>query len=108
MRDLVRDLECLRDDLARTQREITILEQVGRELRAIVDRDGDARTDMLIRNLDEIAQRTALAVARQTLIARMMGECGRECSSARFGRAHPTRRPARAFARPIAGRVKSA
>ena len=109
MRDLARALEGLRDDLARTQREITVLERIGRELRAIVGRGGDARTDALIRrHLDEIAQRTASALTRQTSVARMMEECGRERDSARFGRAPGSPAgPTRFFARPIAGRAKS-
>jgi hypothetical protein len=111
MRDLTRALEGLREDLARTQREITVLEQVGRELRAIVDRDGDTRTDRLIRgHLDEIAERTAMALARQTSIARIMEECGRERGAARFNRGRPVRqsaRPIRSSPRPIADTAKN-
>jgi hypothetical protein len=111
MRDLTRALEGLRDDLARTQREITVLEQVGRELRAIVDRGGDARTDRLIRgHLDEIAERTAMALDKQTSIARMMEECGRERGAARFNCGRPvprSARPIRPSRRAIAGATKS-
>jgi hypothetical protein len=111
MRDLTRALEGLREDLAGTQREITVLEQVGRELRAIVDRRGDARADRLIRgHLDEIAQRTAMALARQRSVARMMEECGRERAAARFNRSRPVRqsaRPVRSSGQPIAGAAKS-
>ncbi len=79
MRDLTRALEGLSDDLAGTQREISVLEQIGRELTALADRVGEAGTDPLIRrHLDEIARRTAAALARQTSIARMMEECGNE------------------------------
>jgi hypothetical protein len=111
MRDLTRALEGLRDDLTRTQREVTVLEQVGRELGAIVDRGGDVRTDMMIRgHLDEIAQRTALALARQTSIARMMQECGNERGAARFSRGgadRPSARPVHLCGRPIAAALKS-
>lgn len=111
MRDLTRALDGLRDDLARTQREITVLEQTGRQLRAIVDRGGAARADLLIRgHLDEIAQRTATALARQTSIARMMEECGRERGAAKFSRSGPLRRlarPVRSSRRPIASVAKS-
>ena len=110
MRDLTRALEGLREDLAQTQREITVLEQVGRELRVVVDRGGDPRTDRLIRgHLDEIAQRTALALARQRSIARMMKECGSERGAARFNRSGPVRQSARLIrssSRPIAGAAK--
>jgi hypothetical protein len=110
MRDLTRALDGLHEDLARIQREITVLEQVGRELRAIVDRGGDARTDNLIRgHLDEIAQRTAMALARQTSIAQMMEECGNERGAARFNRGRPVQvsaRPIRSSRRAIAGAAK--
>lgn len=75
MRDLTRALEELRDDLAWVQREISILEQIAREL---VDLGG-AGTGLLIqRHLDEIARRMTVALARQTSIAGMMEECGSE------------------------------
>ena len=48
MWDLTLALEELRDDLAETQRKISILEQTGRELMAIVDRSGEPEIDPLI------------------------------------------------------------
>ena len=110
MRDLTRALEGLCDDLAMIQREITILEQIGRALAELSNRfDGGA--DLLVRrHLDEIGQRTAAALARQASIARTMEECGRERRGARPARPYPVRRIARRmpwFPRPIAGRTKS-
>jgi hypothetical protein len=111
MRDLTRVLEGLSDELARAQREISVLEQIGRELTAIVDGCGGAGTDALFRrHLDEIALRTAAALAKQTSIARMMQECGRERSGAKSVRMPPVRRMARpkpSFAPPIAGQAES-
>ncbi len=112
MRDLTRALDGFRCDLAGTQREITILELIGRELTAIIARGGDSKADLFIRrHLDEIAERMVVALARQTAIARMMEECGRERSSAgRIAQALPLRRLARrrtSFAQPIAGHAKS-
>ena len=112
MRDLTRALEGLSNDLAGTQREISVLEQIGRELTAIVDRFGGAGADPLIRrHLDEIARRTAAALARQTSIARMMEECGRDRCGAKSVRAIPVRRLERrkpSFPRLIAGHAESA
>ncbi len=92
MRDLTRALEGLRDDLASTQREITILEQVGRELAKLVDKFGDGADPFIQRHLDEIARRTAAALARQASIARMMEECGHERASATSAKPLPARR----------------
>jgi hypothetical protein len=52
---------------------ISILEQTGRALMAIVDLSSEPEIDPLIRrHLDEIAGRTAMALARPTAIAEMM------------------------------------
>ncbi len=73
MWDLALALKDLRDDLAETQRKISILEQTGRELMAIVDRSGEPEIDPLIRrHLDEVAERMAMALARPMAIAGMM------------------------------------
>jgi hypothetical protein len=111
VRDLTRALEGLSDDLAGTQREISVLEQIGRELAALADRVGEAGADPLIRrHLDEIARRTAAALAKQTSIARMMEECGNErrnvnsvdaISLLRLARSKPS------FLRRIAGHAES-
>ena len=72
MWDLALALKELRDDLAETQRKISVLEQVGRELMAIVDRCDLPELDPLFhRHLDEIADRMALALARPASIAWM-------------------------------------
>ena len=72
MWDLALALKELRDDLAETQRKISVLEQVGRELMAIVDRCDEPELDPLIRrHLDEIADRMALALDRPASIAWM-------------------------------------
>jgi sRNA-binding protein len=75
MRDLARALEELRDDLAGIQHEISILEQIAREL---VDLDGAGAGPLIQRHIDEIAKRMTVAQARQMSIARMMEECGSE------------------------------
>ncbi|MGO8916400.1 MAG: hypothetical protein ACLQJR_10870 [Stellaceae bacterium] len=73
MWDVALALEELRDDLAETQRKISVLEQTGREMMAIVDRGGAPEIGPLIRrHLDEIAGRMSTALVRSTLIARMM------------------------------------
>ena len=65
MWDLTLALEELRDDLAETQRKISILELTGRELMAIVDRSGEPEFDPLIRrHLAEIEGRMAMALVR--------------------------------------------
>ena len=72
MFDVALALEELRDDLNGTQRVISVLQQIGRALTAIVDRGGGAGADSLIRrHLDEIALRMAMALTRHTSIARM-------------------------------------
>ncbi len=73
MWDLALALKDLRDDLAETQRKISVLEQIGRELMAIVDRSSEPEIDPLFhRHLDEVAGRMAMALARPTSIAEMM------------------------------------
>ena len=73
MWDLTLALEELRDDLAETQRKISILEQTGRELMAIVDRSGEPEIDPLIRrHLAEIEGRMVMALVRPRSIARFM------------------------------------
>jgi hypothetical protein len=106
MRDLTRALEGLCDDLAVTQREITVLEQIGRELAELVDRFGGGADPFVRRHLDEIARRTAAALGRQASIAQMMEECGRERARATSGRPPRVRRFARPKS-PIADRAKS-
>ncbi len=79
MPNLTLALEDLRVDLAETQRQISILEQITRELTLIVDRCDGAGADPLIRrHLVEIDRRNAAALARHTPIARMLEESGRE------------------------------
>ena len=111
MRDLTRALDGLRDQLARIQREIFILERTGRELAAISERCDDAVVDLLIRrHLDEIAERTTSALDRHRSVAGMIAECGREIRGARLPRVaavHPPRRRKLSSARPIAGWAKS-
>jgi hypothetical protein len=106
MRDLTRALGGLCDDLAVTQREITVLEQIGRELVELVGRLGRGADPFIRRHLDEIARRTAAALARQASIAHMMEECGRERAGATSGGPLPARRVARRKSS-IAGRAKS-
>ena len=73
MWDLTLALEELRDDLAETQRKISILEQTARELMAIIDRSGEPEIDPLIRrHLAEIEGRMAMALVRPRSIARFM------------------------------------
>ena len=77
MWDIALALEELRDDLAETQRKISVLEQTGREMMALVDRCGVPEIDPLIRrHLDEIAGRMSTALVRPTSIARMMESYG--------------------------------
>lgn len=73
MWDLSLALKDLRDELAETQRKISVLEQTGRELMAIVDGSDEPEIDPVIRlHLDEVAGRMALALARPTSVMRMM------------------------------------
>ena len=109
MRDLTRALEGLSDDLARTQREITVLEQIGRELGKL-DGFGVEADSLIRRHLDEITRRTAAALAKQASIAWMMEECARERRSASAARPPPARRFARrknSLLRAIAGRAET-
>lgn len=78
MQDLILALEGLRDDLADTLHEITILEQITRKLISIVERSHEAGPDLVRRHLGEINRRRAAPLARQTSIARMLEECRRE------------------------------
>ena len=67
MWDLTLALKELRDGLAETQRKISVLEQTGRELMAIVDRCDEPEIDPLIRrHIDEIADRVAMLLAPPT------------------------------------------
>jgi hypothetical protein len=73
MWDLALALKGLRDDLVETQRKISVLEQIGRELMATVDRCDEPELDPLFqRHLDEIAGRMSMALARPASIATMM------------------------------------
>ncbi len=77
MWDLALALEELRDELAETRHKISILEQTGREMMAIVDRCGVPEIDPLLRrHLDEIAGRMSAALVRSTSIGRMMENYG--------------------------------
>ena len=110
MRDVGRALQELRDDLARTQREITVLEQIGRELGKLVDGFGAEADSLIRRQLDEIARRTAAALAKQASIARMLEECARERRSSSAARPLTARRfarPKQSLLRPIAGRAET-
>ena len=74
MRDLTRELEQLRELLARLQHEIALLEQTGRQLLGIAG-NGGARADPPIqRHLDTVATLMTAALARQKSVARMMEE----------------------------------
>ncbi len=79
MRDLRRALEDLSEDLARTRAEISILEQTIRQVATTINRVERTRQDPLRRQwLGSIFERVAIARARQSSIARLMEECGRE------------------------------
>ncbi len=79
MPDLTLALEELRDFLPGTQHEISILENMTRELTSIVDFGCGPGADALIRrHLAEIDWRRSGALARQRSIACMLEECGRE------------------------------
>jgi hypothetical protein len=81
MRDLTRASEDLSEDLARTQVEISIMERAVRELATMVDRVEDARKDPFRQQrLNSVFERLAMARARQSSIALLMEECGRERS----------------------------
>jgi hypothetical protein len=72
MWELALALKELRDDLVETQRKISVLEQVGRELMAIIDRCDEPEIDPLLhRHLDEIADRMAMLLARPASVACM-------------------------------------
>ena len=75
MRESPRALDELRDELARAQREIGLLEQIGRQLAAIVDDGcGEDAYWMIQRHLDEIAERTIETTARLRAVVRTMKE----------------------------------
>jgi hypothetical protein len=110
MWDLTRALEGLRDQLAGIQREMLVLERIGRELAAISERCDDVGVELLIRrHLDEIAQRMTSTLDRQRSVAGLIAECGRETRRARSNRVAALRLPRRSFssARPIVGCAKS-
>jgi hypothetical protein len=67
MWDLELALTDLRDDLAETQRTISLLEQTGRALMAIVDGSSEPEIDPLV-----LAGRMIMALARPRAIAGMM------------------------------------
>ena len=105
MRDLTRALDGLRDQLAAIQREIFVLERIGRELAALSERCDDAGLDLLIRrHLDGIAHRMTSMLDRQRSVAGMIAECGRETRRAtRVAAINLPRRRKLSSARPIAG-----
>lgn len=73
MWDLALALTDLRNDLAETQRKISALEQIGRELMATLDRTDEPELDPLFRrHLDEIADRMAMTLSRPAPIAWML------------------------------------
>ena len=79
MRDLTRALNELRDTLAYAQHEISILEQITGELKAIVDRCDDGRIDGLVDcHFGEIDSRMAKALSRHASATRVLDECRRE------------------------------
>jgi hypothetical protein len=79
MRDLTRALEDLSEDLARTQAEINILERTIPAIATMIDRVENAGKDSLRRpRFGSIYERLAMARARQSSIAWLMEECGRE------------------------------
>lgn len=87
MRDLARELEGLRDNLASVHRDVFILERVLRELGSVSDPTIASASDALIRaHLDAIAGRMSAALAKHATISRLMEECGRERREARFVR----------------------
>lgn len=111
MWDLKSALEGLRDQLAGIQREISILERIGRELAPISERCDDAGVNLWIRcHLDEIARRMTSTLDRHRSVSGMIAECGRETRRARSNRVVAVRPPAQrslSSARLIAGRTKS-
>lgn len=73
MWDLAVTLKELREDLAETQRKISVLEQIGRELMATLDRSDEPELDPVFqRHLDEIADRMAVTLGRPASVALMM------------------------------------
>ncbi len=107
MRDLTRALEGLRDQLAEIQREMSVLERIGRELAAISERCDNVGVELLIRrHLGEIAQRMTSTLDRHRSVAGMIAECGGETRRARLtgvAAVHLPRRRRLSSARPIAG-----
>jgi hypothetical protein len=79
MRDLTRALGDLREDLAKTQAEITIMERTIRQLETVIDLvESVQKGPLRRRELNSISERLAVARARQSLLARLMEECGHE------------------------------
>jgi hypothetical protein len=79
MRDITLALIELRDVLAVARNEISILEQTTRELRSIVALcDGAGANPLVPQSLDEIDARMAATLVRQTSIASILEELGRE------------------------------
>lgn len=77
MWDSRRALDELRDALSRTQREIVLLEQVGRQLAASIDHGCTEESDPLIQHhFDEIATHMSRAMESLTSVVGMMEEFG--------------------------------
>jgi hypothetical protein len=77
MWDSHRALDELRDALARTHREIVLLEQIGRQLEAITDGDcGEESEPLIQRHVDDVASRMARAMESLASVVRMMEEFG--------------------------------
>ncbi len=84
MRDGVRHMQMddlaplgeLREKIAETQRELMILDQVGRELSLLVER-GEAGVDRLVRrHIEEVGTRLGVALTRLQSICLLMAERG--------------------------------
>jgi hypothetical protein len=79
MRDMALALIELRDILAVAPNEISILEQTTRQLRSIVALcDGAGANPLVPQSLDEIGTQMAATLVRQTSIASILEELGRE------------------------------
>ena len=79
MRDLTHALDDLREDLARTQAGITIVERATRQLAMMIDRLGSEEKDSLRRReLKGISDRLSIARVNQSTIGRFMEEYRRE------------------------------
>ncbi len=72
----MRALQELRDALADAQHEISILEQITGELKAIADRSGEGGIDALLdRHLEQIDKRMAMALSRHAYAEAMLDSC---------------------------------